>query len=391
MEELKSLRWISRCTICASVFAIVFVGVVYNAVFLCQVLPSLGHGMLAPVLGIVFNTLLLLATWSYLRAHCGDPGRMPGRWFEFVESMGPAILVAPSRPEWQPGKATHCDKCNVARPERAHHCKICKACILRMDHHCPWVGNCIGHKNHKFFLLLTIYACAGSVFSFVSVFPVLVKFTWDPLSRIRLRQPTGIQSTSPPPSLSELATTPQLTFRLLSEGDAEFADGTFRNLAMTSLTEEEVVASTPSTPDPEKWYVVLALFAMAFVSAATASLLASLLYTHLPLAFLNLTTIEENYENMPNPFNQGTKLKNLAQIFGMFGPDWFVPVTPRRPLSDGVSYMRMSEFPPPAGSGFDALEPEDLWKLRYATVIPSEPEPVNDGMMAPLTWMFGTG
>merc|ERR1711879_365416 len=80
-----------------------------------------------------------------------------------------------------------------------------------------------------------------------------------------------------------------------------------------------------------------------------AVLLTPLLATHLPLAMQNITTIEDNYENMPNPFDQGAATANIAQIFGAFGLDWFFPVSPRRPLTDGVCFARSDEGMGPDG------------------------------------------
>ena len=48
--------------------------------------------------------------------------------------------------------------CLKYKPERCHHCSVCNLCFLRMDHHCPWVYDCIGFGNHKYFVLLLIYA-----------------------------------------------------------------------------------------------------------------------------------------------------------------------------------------------------------------------------------------
>jgi hypothetical protein len=106
------------------------------------------------------------------------------------------------------------------------------------------------------------------------------------------------------------------------------------------------------------------------LSLMVALLLASLLSAHVPLAFQNMTTIEENYDNMPNPFdygpNQKGKLDNLSQVFGAFGVDWFFPLDPWHPTSDGVSYPRPSDpmIPQPMDLNLNA---EDFWRLRYAT------------------------
>ncbi|CAE8619942.1 unnamed protein product, partial [Polarella glacialis] len=103
-----------------------------------------------------------------------DPGRIPTRWQEFVGSVGPGLTLAPTRFEWQPGKATKCRKCDIVRPERSHHCAICNICILRMDHHCPWINNCVGFRNYKFFILLGVYTCITSIVGVATTFPELV-------------------------------------------------------------------------------------------------------------------------------------------------------------------------------------------------------------------------
>merc|ERR1712014_449643 len=88
---------------------------------------------------------------------------------------------------------------------------------------------------------------------------------------------------------------------------------------------------------------VFAFLIFGCVAVLIAVLMTLLMATHLPLATENLTTIEDNYENMPNPFDQGSASANLAQIFGSAGFDWALPIAPRRPLTDGVSYARSDE------------------------------------------------
>jgi len=303
----------SQATQSVALAVFLYEGFAYNFIFLRRILPAVGNGGLVTPFAILFNIVWGLAIWSYLAAHTADPGAVPKRWQEFVRSVGDALPVAPARPEWQPGKATYCKKCDVPRPERAHHCLVCEICVLRMDHHCPWINNCVGFNNHKFFLLLGVYACMASLVALATSLPELV-YCASAVTRME--------------------------------------DG-------FAWEEKKLETSDVFV------FIIFGLLAL-FV----AVLLTPMLATHLPLATQNLTTIEDNYENMPNPFDQGSTGANLAQVFGVYGPDWFFPIAPWRPLSDGVSFSRSDERLgpdglPERGAGEDDGDVEKLWRIRY--------------------------
>jgi len=317
----------TQATMSASLSCFIFEGAAYNIIFLGRILPAVGKDALVVPFGIIFNIVWGLALASYARAHLADPGRLPKRWEEFVHSVGEGLPVAHPRPEWQPGQATFCERCGIPRPERAHHCAACKICVLRMDHHCAWIDNCVGFKNHKFFFLLVIYACLASIIALVTSLPELI------LCIIHL---TGIENGlgfSPVERLHNARKTDVLSF------------------------------------------VVSGVLSLFFVV-----LFVPMVLTHIPMATRNETAIESNYSNMPNPFDQGTPLANLAQIFGQCGPDWILPVRPLRPLSDGVAFPRRHGLldgsrPQLLGELFEAEdllpkeateEIERVWRTRYS-------------------------
>eukprot|EP00928_Gymnodinium_smaydae_P072862 TRINITY_DN56148_c0_g1_i1.p1 TRINITY_DN56148_c0_g1~~TRINITY_DN56148_c0_g1_i1.p1 ORF type:complete len:518 (+),score=91.22 TRINITY_DN56148_c0_g1_i1:110-1663(+) len=476
-DDKRTLRLISRGTMAVCIVAFTYLGSVYNLVFLSRVLPALGKDSLVPVLAIMFNALLGLTVWSYIQAHCADPGRVPDSWRSFVKGQGDMLLSAPARPEWQPGKATWCKKCNLSRPERAHHCTICQACVLRMDHHCPWIGNCVGFKNQKYFLLLAGYGCMGSAFGFLTVLPVLVEIAVSPLQHVSVPSfggggggqpapgsiavvqapvfsgPASTATTGAPVARPALETTTATAFlSIAGASDAASTTGVgylwsaaastslapafpfAADVTATTAAAAAVATTTPSTTVvSDFWRTLMAvepaessgagagnasadssssseagapdavaaaagvgagaggltaaaanarathssrsepeepacdgplLFGFGVLSCLVATLLGTLLSSHFPLALSNLTTIEENYENMPNPFDHGGYMKNLAQTLGHFGVDWFLPVAPFKPISDGVSYPRPMEEPLPISHG---MQPEDIWRLRYAS------------------------
>jgi len=99
---------------------------------------------------LMFNIFWTLSLLSYLRTLLCDPG---------VVSRNLASIGITE-------KTTFCRKCDHQRPTRARHCSVCEVCVLRYDHHCPWVGNCVGLRNHKYFILTSIYgffACTAAM------------------------------------------------------------------------------------------------------------------------------------------------------------------------------------------------------------------------------------
>eukprot|EP00419_Tripos_fusus_P027171 CAMPEP_0172717858 /NCGR_PEP_ID=MMETSP1074-20121228/72763_1 /TAXON_ID=2916 /ORGANISM="Ceratium fusus, Strain PA161109" /LENGTH=378 /DNA_ID=CAMNT_0013542899 /DNA_START=189 /DNA_END=1328 /DNA_ORIENTATION=+ len=269
-----------------SVMVYVYESFTYNVIFVGHILPAFGRGALTMPFLVLFNTFWCLAFWSHLQAHLADPGTVPKRWEEFVHSFRGAIPIAPSRPEFQPGKATLCKRCQRSRPERAHHCQFCGFCVLRYDHHCPWINNCVGYRNHKFFLLLVFYGCLASFFALATCIPELLSCACMLL---------GIEDRS-------------------------------------SLDAKNLATST-----------VVAFLTFGAIALFLSILLTLLLITYVPFATQNLTTVEETYTNMTNPFDLGATMANLEQIFGLPGPDWLLPVQPLRPQTDGVFFPRAGE------------------------------------------------
>lgn len=277
--------WTAQATVTASLTAFLYEGFTYNAVFLGRILPDLGKEDQVMPLLLIFNTIWGLSLWSYLRVSWADPGAVSEEWYEFVRRVGMALPIAPGMKEWQPGKATMCRVCSRPRPERAHHCALCGVCILRLDHHCPWINNCVGFNNHKFFMLTCFYALLACIVAFVTAVPELILVT----QRIRLAVHGVVQSSALDPS-------DEIAFLVFG---------------------------------------VLAIFISMF--------LAPLLYFQLRLACSNRTTIEDNYNNMTNPFDQGSPCRNLTQIFGAPGFDWLLPISPCRSILDGASFPSSAE------------------------------------------------
>lgn len=300
-----------QATMSVTLGVFVYEGTAYNLIFLGRVLPAMGKELFVPPFFVLFNLVWVLALWAYVKAYISNPGRVPLEWQQFVREVGPALPVVPSAPKWSPGKATYCRKCSIPRPERAHHCNVSGFCVLRMDHYCPWINNCVGCYNHKFFLQLVVYGSMAAFIGIVTSLPELI---------LCIGKLCGIH-----------------------EGAVWKED----SLQLTDIVAFLMFGS-------------LAIF--------LGVLLAPMLFTHVPLAVSNVTAIEGNYDNMANPYNMGSRIANLEQIFGVFGPDWFIPVDPIQRKGDGVSFPRWDE---PLGpndrpiADEEVLKGDQLWRVRY--------------------------
>lgn len=312
--------YISPIIFCAGILT--YTGYVYNAVYMARILPTIGKADFIPLFAPLFNTVWLITLWCYVAVRYSDPGSITDQWRAFVQNTS-GLDVIVSRQEWQPGKVTTNKKSNEIRPERAHFCSTMRKDVLRMDHFCPWTGNCVGQANHKHFLLLGFYGAVAGIVAFLTALPDLIGCT-------------------------------------------------------TGYSENAYVWANVSVADRCQ-FIIFGVFAVLVML-----LLTGLITSHFPLACRNMTTIEELYTNMPNPYDQQNWFKNLEQVFGAFGWDWFLPVKPRRMKTDGFSYRRNGEVLPEGlvevygkdqeasrqlsqddAENFIHRLPEDIWHFRY--------------------------
>lgn len=347
-KDKKGGSWLdSDCTTSSNAFfqatmsvtlgVFVYEGTAYNLIFLGRVLPAMGKELYVPLFFVLFNLVWVLALWAYLKAFMTDPGVVPKSWHNFVREVGPALPVVPSAPKWSPGKATYCRKCSIPRPERAHHCNVSGFCVLRMDHYCPWINNCVGVNNHKFFLQLVVYGSMASLIGIATSLPELI-----------------------------------------------LCVGKLCGLNEGSIWQDNSLQVTD----------MVAFIMFGSLAIFLGILLAPMLFTHVPLAFSNVTAIEGNYDNMANPYHLGSRIANLEQILGVFGPDWFVPVMPIQRKGDGVSFPRWDE---PLGpddrpiADEEVLKGDQLWRVRYKVRMLPPPSAQDD--FDPLKtlskWVYG--
>jgi hypothetical protein len=132
--------------------------------------------------------------------------------------------------------------------------------------------------------------------------------------------------------------------------------------------------------------VALPMLVYAFLLSGVLPLVAALFFSamlsgHLPLALHNVTSIEMSFDNMANPFDHRNAIKNLEQVLGRAGLDWFLPFGPCQPITSGISFPRHDDPMREDGdapremtsllnqeneSGEGGEDPEhDLWRRRY--------------------------
>ena len=386
----------------------------YNAIFLSRILVAAEKDHLVVPFAIAFNTCYILGLLSYLAGCFTDPGGIPDRWTSFVKKMDRYLPVANPRQEWQPGKATWCKKCDIIRPERAHHCHFCKKCVLRMDHHCPWMNNCVGVFNHKYFALLGIYAGLASLIALFTTMPDMMQcvssvITMD--SKVSFSGPSftphrgyisaggkvldaTMTVAEAKQKCAELPNCHGFCFKGVDKGakmNIYFKDKwNLWSDGSEDWTAYRYQKEGSSVPDNDALQFLL----LGIVIVIANGMLVPLNCSHLPNILDNVTMIETYYDNMPNPFDQGSRLANVAQIFGSPGIDWLLPMPPLRPLTDGVCFARTDE--PVGAAGFAKVyedsewrEPEDVWRSRYHAQMRPKEKSEEEGAFSSVVKWFG--
>ncbi|KAJ3986388.1 ankyrin [Lentinula detonsa] len=107
-----------------------------------------------PTAHLIFIVSASLCLYNFWRAVCLDPGHVPNRLLDSVET-----LASEGRLNGQ----TFCVSCMARKPLRSKHCRICNRCTARHDHHCPWIWNCVGANNHRQFVLFLLNLVIGIV------------------------------------------------------------------------------------------------------------------------------------------------------------------------------------------------------------------------------------
>jgi len=288
-----------------AISTLILIGTMYNLLFLRRILPAMGKSSSVPIDFASFNIFWLMTLWSYVAASCSDPGQVPNRWRDFVANAGGRLVVFPTVQGWQPGLATTCGRCGIARPERTHHCKVCDRCIVRMDHHCPWIANCVGFANYKHFILLILYAFIGTIIGLCTALPELVYC-----------------------------------------GSAVLKWFLYRHDHIG--WQEKHISNVEG----------LLFLIFGVVSLVTVVLLSTLVTGHAPLLMSNRTAIELNYSGA-NPYDTDNALANVEQQFGQPGLDWILPIQPRNPTVDGLAY------PPYGDDKSGTLGPHGMNNMGY--------------------------
>ncbi|RAL47644.1 hypothetical protein DM860_011382 [Cuscuta australis] len=185
------------------VVVIAIVAVSYYAVVVVTWGPHLLAGGFRSVASfailIVFHVLLVLLSWSYLRAVLQDPGSVPDNWKVSPElNVEEGILVTLPDNDGPENSGTggrrrevgFCRHCQNGKPPRCHHCSVCQRCVLKMDHHCLWVVNCVGARNYKFFLLFVIYTFLETTLDTLVLLPYFIELFKE--SKHRSLSPTNV-------------------------------------------------------------------------------------------------------------------------------------------------------------------------------------------------------
>ncbi|KAJ5304532.1 uncharacterized protein N7443_004192 [Penicillium atrosanguineum] len=214
------------------------------------------------------------------------------------------------------GRPPYCSTCCQFKTDRAHHCREVDRCVRKMDHFCPWVGGVVSETSLKFFIQFVVYTAIFCAFALI----VNAYFVAE------LKRQTG--SANPYwcvcIGLSGL-------FGLFSAGMTLSSI----QLAMLNITTIENISRhsvvwTLAIRVPE--HLLERLWTADSPWAPTFRMISYPLEPPTPIEPPSSPSAERHVfailHTQPgeNPFDLGSKFKNLQQVMGYSVTDWLLPL-----------------------------------------------------------------
>ncbi|KAL2002866.1 hypothetical protein VTN02DRAFT_5703 [Thermoascus thermophilus] len=91
----------------------------------------------------------------------------PGKAFPFDASGLESFYSKDVFVCMEDGRPPYCSKCSQFKTDRAHHCREVDRCVRKMDHFCPWVGGVVSETSFKFFIQFVFYTAVFCIFNII--------------------------------------------------------------------------------------------------------------------------------------------------------------------------------------------------------------------------------
>ncbi|KAJ5665502.1 Palmitoyltransferase pfa5 [Penicillium maclennaniae] len=216
------------------------------------------------------------------------------------------------------GRPPYCSTCCQYKTDRAHHCREVDRCVRKMDHFCPWVGGVVSETSFKFFIQFVFYTATYCAFVLI----VNAYFTAE------IKRQTG--GANPHwcvcIGLSGLFGLFSAGMTLSSIQLAMLNITTIENLSRHSVVW--TLASTcsdafghPTLPGPPTFRMI----SYPLEPLEPPEPLTPTQPPSSPSAERHVFAILHTQPG-ENPFDLGSKLKNLQQVMGYSITDWLLPL-----------------------------------------------------------------
>lgn len=135
-----------------------------EVIYLLAILPRFQNIALQIVATIETFACYILFMWAYYGAACSDPGYLPFDWLKTKRTKY-------RWDELMDGTVVKMEDFNLIdnlpKPPGSSFSKHSGRYIIRADHICGWIGNWVGKRNHKQFILMTLWGGLAALSYFV--------------------------------------------------------------------------------------------------------------------------------------------------------------------------------------------------------------------------------